>query len=106
MAGVLASVQQCERDGCTVGGARRREILEFDEDAARAALSAFDAEGGSHDRARFFLSNISEHADGERRGPVAGSKAPKDASHRDPSDAALRFDLGLGVRRRHAPKSC
>ena len=33
-------------------------------------------------------------------------KAPKDASHRDFSDATLRFDLALGVRRRHAPNSC
>ena len=31
-------------------------------------------------------------------------KVPEDASHRDPSDATLRFDLAIGVRRRYAPK--
>ena len=56
-------------------------------------------------RARFF-SSISEHADGERRRPVPDPKVPRDASHRDLSDATLRSDLALGVRRRHAPKSC
>ena len=49
---------------------------------------------------------ISEHADGERRGACADLKGPKDTSHRDLSDATVRFDLALGVRRRHAPKSC
>ena len=38
-----------------------------------------------------------------RPGPIW--KAPKDAPHRDLSDATVRFDLVLGVRRRHAPKS-
>ena len=33
-------------------------------------------------------------------------KVSKDASDRDISDATLRFDLALGVRRRRAPKSC
>ena len=32
-------------------------------------------------------------------------QVPKDASHTDLRDATLRFDLALGVRRRHAPKS-
>ena len=48
---------------------------------------------------------ISAHADGKCREPVADVKVPKDASHRDLSDATLRFDLALGVGRRHAPKS-
>ena len=33
-----------------------------------------------------------------------GLKGPQDVSHRDLSDATLRFDLTIGVRRRHAPK--
>ena len=53
-----------------------------------------------------FFSNVSDHADGEHRGTLAGLKVPDDASHRDLSDAAPRLDLALGVRRRHAPKSC
>ena len=56
------------------------------------------------DLARFFF-RISEHADSERRGPVADLKVPHDASHRDLSDATLRSDLALGVHRRHAPKN-
>ena len=31
-------------------------------------------------------------------------KVPEDASDRELSDATLRFDLALGVRRRHAPE--
>ena len=41
--------------------------------------------------------DFSGHADGERRGLDR---------IRALSDATLRFDLALGVRRRHAPKSC
>ena len=55
-------------------------------------------------RPHLFLASFSEHADGQRRGPVPIWKESKDASRRDLSDAALRFDLALGVRRRHAPK--
>ena len=42
-----------------------------------------------------------------RRSPRTrvGRKVPKDASRRDLSGATLRLDLGLSVRRRHAPKS-
>ena len=53
-----------------------------------------------------FFFNISGHADGERRGPVADRRVRKDASHRDLSDATLRSDLAPGVRRRHAPEKC
>ena len=43
-----------------------------------------------------------------RRTPrtAADPKTPKAASRRDLSNAPLRFDLALGARRRHAPKSC
>ena len=33
-------------------------------------------------------------------------KVPTHASHQGLSDPTLRFDLALGIRRRHAPKSC
>ena len=54
-------------------------------------------------RARLFLRNLGAR---RRRTPRARAdlKVPKDASHRDRSDATRRFDLALGVRRRHAPK--
>ena len=52
-------------------------------------------------RARFF-SNISEHADGERRGSVADLKVPKDASRRDLSDATPPIQLS----RRRSPSAC
>ena len=54
---------------------------------------------------RAFL-NTSEHADGERRGPVSIRRYLKTRLTDDLSDATLRSDLALGVRRRHAPKSC
>ena len=43
-----------------------------------------------------------------RRAPRtrADLKVPKDASRQDLSASTLRFDLALGVRRRHAPKQC
>ena len=41
---------------------------------------------------------------GHVKGPCQ-SGVPKDTSHRDLSDATLRFDLVLSARRRHAPKS-
>ena len=47
---------------------------------------------------------FSEHADGERRGPVVDPKVSKGTSYRDLSDATLRLDLALGVRRRRGPK--
>ena len=57
-------------------------------------------------RARIFF-NISEHADGERRGPVSIWRQPKDASHRDLSDATLRCRSSpLPFAVSHAPKSC
>ena len=37
-------------------------------------------------------------------GSVRSARRPM--AGRDPSDATLRFDLALGVRRVHAPKSC
>ena len=43
--------------------------------------------GAAAERPFFF--DASEHADGERRGPIAGPKEPKDASRRDLSEAAL-----------------
>ena len=49
---------------------------------------------------------FSEHADRECRRPGPGRRAPKDASHRDLSDATLRFDLALDVCCRRAPKGC
>ena len=52
----------------------------------------------------FFFST--EHADGEHRRALVDPRVPKDAPHRDLSDATLPFALALGVRRRHAPKSC
>ena len=59
---------------------------------------------GSSGRARFFqyLGAC------RRRTPKtrADLKVPKDASHRDLSHSTPRFDLALGVRRRHAPESC
>ena len=76
-----------------------------------------------------FFRSTSEHADGERRGTLsmwindaghrsyycgsttANADEPcrcgrylKDAPHRELSNVALRFDLALGVRRRHAPE--
>ena len=43
-----------------------------------------------------------------RRAPrtCVGLKVPNDASHRDLSDAILRFDLALGARRWHVLESC
>ena len=70
--------------------------------AARANGAHGAADG--HDP---FLSNISERADGERRETrVDPTAPPKVRLTRDLSDAALRFDLALSARRRHAPKSC
>ena len=53
-----------------------------------------------------FFYNISEHADGERRGALVGLKVPSDASQQILADATLRFVRALAVCRRHAPKSC
>ena len=54
-------------------------------------------------RATHFFFKISEHADGDRRGPVADLKVPEDASRRDLSDAALRLiqpsAFAVGMRR-------
>ena len=54
----------------------------------------------------FCFSNVSEHADGERRGPVSISRCLAmrlaETFPTLPSD----FDPALGVRHRHAPKSC
>ena len=50
------------------------------------------------------LSNVSGHADGERRGARSSGRAASARSRRDLSDAALLFDLAPGVRRRHAPQ--
>ena len=52
-----------------------------------------------------FFFEISAHADGERRGTRVDLNIREDTSHRDLSDATLRFELALGVRRRLAPKS-
>ena len=52
------------------------------------------------------FSKISEHADGERLRARADLKVRKDAAHRDPSNATLRFNLAFGARRRQAPKGC
>ena len=38
---------------------------------------------------RVFFFDISEHADGERRGACSDLKVPKGAPHRDLSDATL-----------------
>ena len=59
-----------------------------------------------HSSRAHFFSNISEHADGERRGPVSIGGCLKTRSRRELPYAALRFDLALGVRRRHAAEIC
>ena len=48
-----------------------------------------------------FYAEISEHADGERRGPCADLELPIDESHRDLSDATLGCLIALCVRHRH-----
>ena len=57
-------------------------------------------------RQPLFFFNASEHADGERRGPVSLRRCLKtrlaETSPTRPSDPIQP----LGVRRRHAPKSC
>ena len=73
------------------------------EEAGVVAPAVAGLQADDEGRAPFFF-NISEHADGDRRGPVADLKVPKDASGRDLSNATLRLDLALGVRRRRAPK--
>ena len=55
-------------------------------------------------KASAFLSNATEHADGERPRTRPDPKVPKDAPHRDISDGTLRLGPALGVRRRRAPK--
>ena len=49
-----------------------------------------------------FFGSISEHADGEGRGPVSIRRCPKDSSCQDLSDAALRSDLAP----RRSPSAC
>ena len=51
-----------------------------------------------------FLTDISEHADGERRLVAPMLKVSDDASCRDLSDGILGSVPTLGIRRRHAPK--
>ena len=53
-------------------------------------------------RARFFF-NYRSMPTANAEDPCR-SKVPRDATHRDLSDATLRFDLALGTRGRHAPK--
>ena len=81
---------------------RQRQAVRVAE--GRAAVEAAERTRHTHtSQTHFFLQNLGAC---RRRTPRTrvDPKVPKDASDRDLSDAALRLDLALGVRRRRAPK--
>ena len=101
------SVGRTSRSARVLGVRRRRAPRSWSKKTRSASRAAFEASSfvSSSSAEAFFYQYLGAC---RRRTPrnCADLKAPKDASHSDLSDAALRSDLGLGVHRRHAPKRC